>query len=373
MGTSVLYGSVPEPPRHATPGGVATTTRPPLKVHIALPTVFATFATVAAAFVIHNVLDDARRSLGWFFAAAVVAIVIAGPVEALSRWMRRSVAVVVVLLATGGVIGAVGYGALNDLSRQLRRFENEVPKAARQIEASDRFGAVARDLDLDERAESVADVLSNKLWGEARATASHSGAYFAGTVLMLFLLAWLPRFVDGGLAQIEDGRRRERLRTIVEATLRDARRYLQGTIAIAAFAGGTGFVVARLASLPAPVALGVFVAVFSIVPYMGVAIGSLPTVLLAAAFESSRTTIVLVAALVGLQVGVALAQRRLQRATLYVGPGVTLVAGLLGFAAYNLGGAVFGIAAAVFALAVVDAVSRDEALREPVDAGAGAG
>ena len=51
MGTSVLYGSVPEPPRHATPGGVATTTRPPLKVHIALPTVFATFATVAAAFV----------------------------------------------------------------------------------------------------------------------------------------------------------------------------------------------------------------------------------------------------------------------------------------------------------------------------------
>jgi predicted PurR-regulated permease PerM len=158
------------------------------------------------------------------------------------------------------------------------------------------------------------------------------------------------------------------MRTVVDATLRNARRYLSTAVLVAVGAGFGTFVVARVASLPAPVALGLFVAIFSFVPYLGVMIGAIPMVLLAAGLESSGTALMVIFAVLGAQVGCAFAMRWVQRTTLYVGPGITLIVGLLGYAAYNIGGALFGIAAAVFTLALIDAVATDEPTPETLDA-----
>jgi predicted PurR-regulated permease PerM len=337
-------------------------------VHVTARTVFAIFAAIALGIVAKGVLHDARRALGWFFAAGVVAVLIDGPVDLLSRWMRRGFAVVLVLIAIGGLTGLVSYGVFNDLSSELRKLEREVPKAAEELERSEQFGEVARDLELVDRAHDAVDGLGERLSGRARATAASFGAYFAGTVLVLFLLAWLPRFIEGGLAQIADDARRARVRVIVESTLRTARRYLSVAVLVAAGSGFIAFGVARLASLPAPVALGLFVAIFSFVPYLGVAIGAIPMVLLAAGLESSNTALGVLFGVLALQFGCALAMRSVQRTTLYVGPGISLVVGLLGYAAYNIGGALFGIAAAVFALALVDTAAADEVALDALDA-----
>lgn len=339
-----------------------------IRVHVTARTVVAVFAAIAVGLAARSVLNDARRSLGWFFAGAVVAVLIDGPVTALSRWMRRGFAIVLVLLAIGGVVGAVGYGVFNDLSGQLDRLEREVPKAAAELERSDRFGEIARDLQLADRASEAVDGLGERLSGRARATAASFGAYFAGTIIVLFFLAWLPRYIEAGVAQIADEPRRARVRRIVETTLRSGRRYLSTAVVTAVASGLATFAIARAASLPAPVALGLFVAIFSFVPYLGVGIGAIPMVLLAAGLESAATVVLVIVALAAVQAGCAVAMRRVQRTTLYLGPGIALVVGLLGFAAYNIGGALFGIAAAVFALALVDAMASGDADPETLDA-----
>lgn len=337
-------------------------------MHIGVRAVLLVFLAIALGLVLHNVLEDARRSLGWFFAAAVVAVMINGPVEWLSRWIARGLAVVLMFLAIGGVAGIVAYGVFNDLSRELDKLEQAVPDAAREVEQSERFGELARDLKLVERAEEAVDGLGERLSGEARATAASVGAYFVGTVLVLFLLAWLPRFIERGISQIRDEDRRVRAWAVTGQTLGVARRYLSMVVVVALATGVLTYLIARWASLPAPVPLGLSVAIFSVVPYVGVVIGSLPAVLLAVGLESSRTALFVFLGLCLVQVGAALVQQRVQHATLYVGPGITLVVGLLGFATYNIGGAAFAVAAAVFALALVDALASDELAAEELDA-----
>lgn len=337
-------------------------------MHVTPRSIALLFVAILAGFATFAVLHDARRTLGWFFAAFVVAVLVTGPVEWLQRRMRRAIAVTVVFLVLGGVVGFVASAVFRDLANQLDRLEVELPAAAQELEDSERFGEVARDLELVDRAEQAVDDLGARLSGRARATAASFGAYLAGTVLVLFLLAWLPRLLDGGLRQIADEARRARTREVIDATLHTARRYLSGVVALAAASGLVAYVVARQASLPAPVALGLFIALFSVVPYLGVIVGAIPATLLSAGLESGRTTGLVIVALVGLQVAVAIVQQRLQRATLYVGPGITLVVGSLGYALYNVGGAMFGIAGAVFLLALADAVATDEPPPETLDA-----
>lgn len=339
-----------------------------LRVHVGWQVVLGFFGAVAVGVVAQSVLHSARRSLGWFAAAVLVAILVDGPVDLLTRVMRRGLAIVVLFAALFAVVGVVVYGVFNDLSTEIDRLEVELPRAAAELEASDQFGGLARDLELRERARDAVDGLGERLSGEARSTAASFGAYFAGTVLVLFLLAWLPRFIDGGLAQIREERRRANAREVVDATLHNARRYLSSAIVVAFASGIISFVVARLVDLPAPVALGLFVAILSFIPYLGVFVGSFPMIVLAAGLQStSRALFVLFAAVV-LQVACAAVMRPVQRRTVYVGPGITLVVGLLGFAAYNVGGALVGIAAAVFALALVDALATNEEPPSTLDA-----
>ncbi len=352
------------------PGGAATRV---IRIHAKERVVFGVLAAVAIGLLLSEVLNDARRSLGWFFAAAVVAVLIDGPVRWLSRWMRRGLALVVVFLLLFLAVGYVGYAVFNDLSSEMRKLERQVPAAALEIQKSDRFGKFARDIELSERAELAVDGIGERLTGQARATASSIGAYFAGSIIVLFLLAWLPRFLDSGLAQIRENDRRRRAKAIIDGALESARRYLSVQVLAAIATGVATFGVAQLASLPAPVALGLFVAIFSVVPYFGVLIGSFPLMVLAAGLETTATTLGVVLAATCIQFGCALAMRWVQRDTLYVGPGITLIVGLLGYSAYNIGGALFGIAGAVFVLAIVDAAARpdpsvDEPGHDPLDA-----
>ena len=362
--TSVLYGSVPDSTSQsdAAASVVAETerrSRRPFVVRLTTRVVVGVFVAIALGLALAAVLNDARRSLGWFFAAAVVAVLLDGPVDVLARRMRRGFAIVLMLLAIALAAGVVIYGVFNDFSSELRKLERELPEAAAALEASDRFGDLAKDLRLAERADEAVDDLGERLAGEARATAASFGAYFAGTVLVLFLLAWLPRYIEGALGLVDEDARRRRMRFLIDTTLRRGRRYLSRAIVVALGAGISAFVVGRFADLPAPVALGLYVAIFSFIPYLGVMVGAVPMVLLAAGLESSTTALAVLFAMFVVQAGAAAVMRRVQRSTLYVGPGVTLVVGLLGYAVYNIGGALFGIAGAVFALAFVDAIALD--------------
>jgi len=109
--------------------------------------------------------------------------------------------------------------------------------------------------------------------------------------------------------------------------------------------------------------LGVALGVFSLVPYLGVLVGSLPIVLLALGLEpSSPRFAALLVVFVGYQLFEAFAvQPRLDRRSIRIGPVLPLVVAMVAFELYGLVGALYGIAAAVFVVSVLDELAPTDA------------
>jgi len=120
---------------------------------------------------------------------------------------------------------------------------------------------------------------------------------------------------------------------------------------------------------PAPVLIGLFGALASLIPYLGVLIGSLPLLLLglgvAEVWQVGVAALVVVAFIV---VEAVWWQAWIHRTSLYVGPAIPLIVAIVGSAVYGIGGALYSMALAVFALALFDEFDADPAdLPTPLD------
>ena len=331
-----------------------------LRVAIAFSSVVALLLVVVATFAVRDVLSDARHTLALFTAAGISAILLTPLVELLQRWMRRVVAVGIAVLLLVGVIGLVAWGVLGDINLQIDRLQEAAPKAAAEIEQSDRFGKAAREFRLEERVTEAVDSLSQKQTEQAQKAARRVATYIVGGILMLFLLSWGPRMGQGALAQISDEERRTRLHDVGISALRNGRTYLLIALAQGFVVGFVSWFVCRAADVPAPAPLGLIIGLTSMMPYLGIALGSIPALLLAAGFRSFTAAGVLLVVFLAMQTGQILLQRRLRGRVIYVGPALIGIVFLLGYDVYALGGALFGTAIAIFAMAFADAIGTDD-------------
>src|SRR5262249_11344093 len=87
-----------------------------------------------------NVLRRLPRVLGWLVAGAMVAAFPHPFVSALSRWMPRDVALLVVVVVALVSVGGLAYATVDDVSREGTKLREAAPAAARSIEQSERFG-----------------------------------------------------------------------------------------------------------------------------------------------------------------------------------------------------------------------------------------
>jgi predicted PurR-regulated permease PerM len=154
--------------------------------------------------------------------------------------------------------------------------------------------------------------------------------------------------------------------SVVVTGLHQGRAYLLFALAQSFVVGFVVWAVCRLADVPAPAPLGLIVGLTSLVPYLGIALGAIPALLLAAGFRPVETVVLLLAVFAALQVGQVILQRRLRGSVMYVGPAIVIVVFLIGYGVYGIGGALFGIALAVWALALVEAVGIDDLEIPPV-------
>jgi predicted PurR-regulated permease PerM len=314
---------------------------------------------------------------------AAVGAALLGPfVLLLQRALPRGLAVVVALLCAAAAFGGVAYVTVEDLSHELERAQRITRRAAGELERSERFGEFAREIELRRRVTAFADELPDRLRGgdtaEAIQSAASRGVSFLITfVLLIFLLASGPKFINAGLEQIDDPVRRERLREVLSGAYGRFWRYVAATLGRAVLAGVFTYAVVQLADLPAPVLLAVWVGAWSIVPAVGVVIGSLAVALIALPDSFSLAGWLLVLFL-GFQVFDALVlEKRIDRATLHLGSFGTFVAAALGLEAYGLGGLIVATLLAMFAAAVVRTLSagpvRGVALPPPAEAASVAG
>jgi putative heme transporter len=352
-----------------TPGAPLDPLRPSPTVAVQLaigPQVVAVvLGGIAVGTMAFGVATAARRTLGWALAAAVVAALLEPLVRLLSRYVPRVLAIMTDLLLVAGLAIGVATGVLADLGNQFDRLREEAPRAAAKLEDSDRFGEQATKFRLEDRVDELLDRLRDPTSGLAsEQAASAASAYLVGAVLTAFLLSSGPNIGRAGLEQISDPVRRQRTREMISIGFTNGRTYVLFGLAQAAVVGVIAWALCYWEDVAAPIVVGVAVAALSVVPGFGILVGGAFGLLLEAGLGTADGVLRLGIAFVLLQIANTVFSRRVVvPRSLAVGPAVIVIAVIVGFEIYGIGGAIYAAILAIFGIAVLDAAGLSGAER----------
>lgn len=326
-------------------------------------------ALLGATLAVLRIVAASQRVLGWVLVAGAAAGLLHPLVTRLERRLPHAVAVAVVFLGAVTCIGVIAYGTVDGIVRETRHLQQVAPREAAKLEETGRFADLFHDAHLADRVRRVVEDAPERLRGgtpaEAlRAAATRGVAYLATGVLTLFLLLHGPRLARAGLLQVHDRKRRERVEAVAVQVMHRGFGYARGAIAMAALSGLFAYTLASVADVPGPAPLGLWVALWDVVPVIGVVIGGLPIVILAAAVSTGNALWLLLAFAAYEVVETLLLQRWVERRSVRVGPFLTVMAGLGGLELYGVGGALIALLAVTLLVALLDEVAA-EAEAEP--------
>jgi predicted PurR-regulated permease PerM len=334
-----------------------------VRVRLSVRSAFALVFALGAAILLLEILQDAERVIAWMFASMAVAALVYPAVEWLAhfRFIPRVAAVLITAIVILGSIGFVGYRIVNDISNATSSLQDAAPKRAAELERDSDFW---REIKLKSRVTKLVDEIPTRLAGgeptEALKSAVTRGvAFLAGVILTIFFILYGARLIEGGLGLITDDAARTRASTVLHQGSRRALFFARVKLWEAAVAGFLAYSIARLAGVPGPAALGVWVALWSLLPVAGVLIGALPIVVFAAASSTNRA---LVVAGVFVLIGIAdwLVTRWLNRRSVEVGSFVIVLAAFGGLEFYGFMGALLFVLGAILFMAIVSEIGPEE-------------
>lgn len=332
-------------------------TRPHVRIDFGFTTALAVVAAVGAALLLVAFVDAASRPIGWALACGVAAALLIPIVGVLDQRMPRPLAIVLVLLGVAVVLGGFYAGVAGTVADNVETFKADAPAAAAELENE---SEIARDFNLEERVTTFVDDLDERFGTRAllqRSTSTLS-AYFVTGVLTVFLIGYGNRLATGALRQIRDTERRERVARISHRAFTSWRRYSLVALGQVVVVTLVAWLVLWAIDLPAPFILGLTIGGSSVIPLVGVIVGGVPALLFSAGTLDLWRVAVVIGLVIGLQLfEVLVVRRRVDDATLSVGPALTLIVAMIGWEIYGLGGAAYGVLLLVLALAFADAVS----------------
>ena len=315
--------------------------------------------TLVGLVVVQRMVVAAHRPLSWAVACVAAAVLLDPVVDRLSRFVRRGPAVLLTFLVLGFLAIGSTYLVFDEVEGAVDRLQAAAPDAARAIEdRDDRIGRLAQDFKLGDRIDEATRALDERVGGGGdvlRSTAGTAPTYLVCTILTIFLMTYGPRLARGALEQQPDVVKRAEIAAVVGPAVARARSAVVFAVTIALFVAlGVGGVAAAL-DLPAPSAVGFAAGVASLLPYVGITLGSVPLLLLTLGFRSLTAALVLLAVVLAVQVLDSLVIRPHAAAqSVDTGLVVPWAVALLGYAVYGPGAAAFGAMYAVFALALLD-------------------
>jgi predicted PurR-regulated permease PerM len=328
---------------------------------------------ICTAVLLRNVFVAAHQVLGWAVAAAVTAALLDPVVRLLDRSMPRAVAIAVTFLFV--VALAVGLTSLytSSVLGEVDRLQQQGPAVAEQIEArTDRIGELARDVGLVHQVTELTSRLDARVGSGAdavRSAALSAPAYFVAMILTIFLMIYGRRMVGGAVAQLPASRRGPARRALSGATRR-AQLYIWASIGQAAVVGLAIAAAGTFLDVPAVGLIALFGALAALLPFVGIAVGSIPVLLLGLGTAPGREVLLVALLAAAMQVFEAVWVRRwVDRRSVHVGPAVPVVVAIVAYVVYGVGGALFGCALAVFGLALADQLAPGDPLPTPVDDG----
>jgi predicted PurR-regulated permease PerM len=316
--------------------------------------------------VIADLLTQLRDLFVWTLAATFLAIALNPLVVRLEPRLGRKTAATVVFL--GFVVGFIAVLAafVAPFVTQVDKLSTAVPQAISKAQHNSTVNRLDHRFHIAAHAKQHLDSLPNVIFGAADTVLGGAVAISTIFFLTLFLLYELPAIGDLILSQVP-AKRRPRLRATAQHVNRNIGGYVAGNLVISVICGVVTTLSLYLLDVPYSLALGVFMAVFDIIPLVGATIGSIVVVLSGLVFVDVRTAVILfVIVNVYQQIENHILQPMIYGHTVQL-PSLTVLVAVL------CGGAVLGLVGALLAIPIAATIQSvvGELLEERADRIAG--
>ena len=184
-----------------------------------------------------------------------------------------------------------------------------------------------------------------------------SGTFSVLTVLILtlYFLASLPKIIEMGL-RLAPSSRRDRVSKLTNGVLDRIGTYIGSQITVALISGIVIFIMTASLGLPSPIALGMLVFVFDLIPLVGHILG-ISIISIIALTQSVLTGIIAFALyVIYIQIENYFITPRIMHRTLSIPGLVTIIAALIGATLLGLVGALLAVPIAASAILIMDEV-----------------
>jgi predicted PurR-regulated permease PerM len=307
-------------------------------------------AVVVCLYLIYQV----RRPLTWIGISVFLALALAGPVNRLSRHMRRGFAIAVVYIGLLAVPVALIALIVPPFITEGNNFANNLPKYSRDVthfvQRNERLRKLNKDYDITEKLQDEADKLPSKLGGAATtlrdvgvAIVNSLFALITILVLTAFMLGSGRQWVDAAL-HLRPPEQRDRLARSADRIAGAVGGYVAGALFIAVIAGVATYIMLTILGVPFAAPLAVIAGLFSLIPLVGATIAAV-LIGLVTVFDDFPTVTIIWAvwAIVYQQFENHVIQPQVQKRTVNVHPFVTIVSVLIGSTLLGILGALLAI------------------------------
>ncbi len=298
-----------------------------------------------------------RTPLSWIIIAAFIAVAVSGPVNYLTRVMKRGLAIatvyVLLVLVPFALAALVIPGVVNqaeDLAGNAPQYAQDVTEFVNENETLNNLN---EKYDLTGKLQEEAEKLPEKL-GDAAGVLRDIGvgvvnSIFTGVtifILSIFMVAsgrrWVERFLES-----RDPDHAERISRALDHIGSAVGNYVGGVLVQATIAGISSFIVLSILGVPFAAPLALLVFLFDLIPVVGATIAAVAVAIVTIFVDFPVALIVwALYAIVYQQIENYVIQPQIQRRAVAVEPLVILIAVLFGATLFGVPGALLAIPAA---------------------------
>jgi predicted PurR-regulated permease PerM len=276
--------------------------------------------------------------------------------------MRRGVATLLVFLVGLVVLTAMIYAFVRPIVDQGQKFSDNLPEMIDDAqEGKGRLGELITKYDLEEKFNENREAIDDQLNTAGSKGVTIIGTVFSGivaavTVMVLTILLLLagPDLSQSFLTIIPE-HRRERVRRVASDASMAVSGYMYGNVVISILAGIAAYVFLRIAGIPYPEVLALWVAFADLIPLVGATLGAIPPVLVAFLQSTPAGIATIIFFVLYQQFENNVLQVTVMSRTVNINPLGVLVSVLIGVEIFGLLGALLAIPVA----GVIQVIVRD--------------
>jgi predicted PurR-regulated permease PerM len=340
-------------------------------------------AVVIAAVIALYLIYLLRKPLSWIFIAGFIAVAVSGPVNRLSRRMKRGFAIAAVyiglILVPFGLLGLL----VPPIVTQVNNLVNNAPSYAQDVtdfvNKNKQLRKLNKDFNLTGKLREQATKLTSRV-GDVAGVLGNIGIGIVNGVFQGVTILTLAIFMTGGGPRWRDAflRRQEReradaMRRMFDAIGYSTGNYVRGALLQATIAGITAFIVLQILGVPYAAALAVIVFVLDLIPLVGATLGAVIVgiVTLVAADFPIDLIVWVIYSVIYQQVENNVIQPRIQSRAVQLEPFLVVVSVLFGATLFGVVGALLSVpvAAAIQILVREYMAFRRGSFNDPGDLG----